>query len=69
MQRTLQIESQGPLLQMQWTHIFDMQKARRAIFFGIHRDHSRNVSCEGLRDAGFRAEHVDGDDPRPDATG
>ena len=34
---------------------------RRAIFFGIHRDHSRQV-CEGLRGLGIRAEHVDGTD-------
>ena len=34
---------------------------RPAIFFGIHRDHSRRV-CEGLRAIGVRAEHVDGDD-------
>ena len=37
-------------------------KGKRAIFFGIHRDHSRRV-CAGLRDQGIRAEHVDGDDP------
>ena len=37
-------------------------KGKRAIFFGIHRDHSKRV-IQGLRDAGFRAEHVDGDDP------
>ena len=37
-------------------------KGKRAIFFGIHRDHSRRV-CEGLRSQGFKAEHVDGDDP------
>ena len=34
---------------------------RRAIFFGIHRQHSRDV-CSELRDRGVRAEHVDGDD-------
>ena len=37
-------------------------KGKRAIFFGIHRDHSRKV-CAGLRERGVRAEHVDGDDP------
>ena len=37
-------------------------QGRPAIFFGIHRDHSRRV-CEGLRAAGVRAAHVDGDDP------
>ena len=37
-------------------------KGKRAIFFAIHRDHSRRV-CEGLRSQGIRAEHVDGDDP------
>ena len=37
-------------------------KGKRAIFFGIHRNHSRQV-CEGLRNQGIRAEHVDGDDP------
>ena len=35
---------------------------KRAIFFGIHRDHSRRV-CASLRELGIRAEHVDGDDP------
>ena len=35
---------------------------KRAIFFGVHRDHSRRV-CESLRARGVRAEHVDGDDP------
>ena len=37
-------------------------KGKRAIFFGIHRSHSKQV-CEGLRARGVRAEHVDGDDP------
>ena len=37
-------------------------KGKRAIFFGIHRNHSKQV-CEGLRARGVRAEHVDGDDP------
>ena len=37
-------------------------KGRRAIFFGVHRDHSKRV-CAGLRELGVRAEHVDGDDP------
>ena len=37
-------------------------KGRPAIFFGVHRDHSRRV-CAGLREHGVRAEHVDGDDP------
>ena len=40
---------------------------RRAIFFGIHRQHSRDV-CADLRSRGVRAEHVDGDDP-PRASG
>ena len=35
---------------------------RRAIFFGIHREHSRKV-CEGLRAKGVRAAHVDATDP------
>lgn len=34
---------------------------KRAIFFGIHRSHSKLV-CEGLRAIGVRAEHVDGTD-------
>ena len=34
---------------------------RRAIFFGITREHSRQV-CAALRAAGVAAEHVDGDD-------
>ena len=34
---------------------------RRAIFFGIHRQHSRDV-CAELRSRGVRAEHVDGND-------
>ena len=37
-------------------------KGKRAIFFGVHRDHSKRV-CAGLREVGIRAEHVDGDDP------
>ena len=37
---------------------------KRAIFFGVHRDHSRRV-CEELRKRGVRAEHVDGKDPIP----
>ena len=39
---------------------------RRAIFFGIHRDHSRRV-CEGLRANGIRAAHVDGTDSNAQA--
>ena len=35
---------------------------RPAIFFGVHREHSRSV-CRGLQEIGVRAEHVDGDDP------
>lgn len=35
---------------------------RPAIFFGIHRNHSKRV-CAELRERGVRAEHVDGDDP------
>ena len=34
---------------------------RRAIFFGIHRQHSRDV-CAELQARGVRAAHVDGDD-------
>ena len=34
---------------------------KRAIFFGVHRDHSKRV-CASLREIGVRAEHVDGDD-------
>ena len=37
-------------------------RGRRAIFFGIHRDHSRLVANE-LRHRGVAAEHVDGTDP------
>ena len=36
-------------------------RGKRAIFFGVHREHSRKV-CEGLRELGIRAEHVDGTD-------
>ena len=36
-------------------------RGKKAIFFGIHRDHSRRV-CEALRQRGVRAEHVDGED-------
>ena len=35
---------------------------KRAIFFGVHTGHSKRV-CEGLRERGVRAEHVDGTDP------
>ena len=35
---------------------------KRAIFFGVHTDHSKKV-CAGLRERGVRAEHVDGTDP------
>ena len=40
-----------------------MQYARgkQAIFFGVHRDHSRRV-CAELRQRGVSAEHVDGED-------
>ena len=34
---------------------------RPAIFFGVHRDHSKRVTA-GLREVGVRAEHVDGED-------
>ena len=34
---------------------------KRAIFFGIHRDHSKKV-CAGLQAVGVRAAHVDGTD-------
>ena len=36
-------------------------KGKKAIFFGIHTDHSRRV-CTKLREHGVRAEHVDGKD-------
>ena len=36
-------------------------KGRKAIFFGIHIDHSKQV-CAALRARGVRAEHVDGTD-------
>ena len=39
----------------------DYAMGRRAIFFGIHTRHSREV-CDGLRARGVRAEHVDGTD-------
>ena len=35
---------------------------KRAIFFGVHTGHSKRV-CDGLRERGVRAEHVDGTDP------
>ena len=35
---------------------------KRAIFFGVHTGHSKRV-CEGLRERGVRAEHVEGTDP------
>ena len=37
-------------------------KGMRAIFFGVHTDHSKRV-CAALRELGVRAEHVDGNDP------
>ena len=37
-------------------------KGKKAIFFAIHRDHSRKI-CAGLRASGVNAEHCDGDDP------
>ena len=47
-------------------------KGKRAIFFGIHRSHSKQV-CEGLRARGVRAEHVErrrpAGAPRPDHAG
>ena len=52
----------GPVVASAVDAYIRYSKGKRAIFFGIHRDHSRRV-CEGLRNAGFRAEHVDGDDP------
>ena len=36
-------------------------RGKKAIFFGVHREHSRQVARE-LRERGVRAEHVDGDD-------
>ena len=35
--------------------------AQKAIFFGVHRDHSRRVAAR-FNQHGIRAEHVDGDD-------
>ena len=34
---------------------------KRTIFFGVHTGHSKRV-CEGLRERGVKAEHVDGTD-------
>ena len=39
----------------------DYARGKRAIFFGIHTEHSRLV-CEGLQQRGIRAMHVDGKD-------
>ena len=39
----------------------DYAHGKRAIFFGIHTGHSKQV-CEGLRARGVRAVHVDGTD-------
>ena len=39
----------------------DYARGKRAIFFGVHTNHSRQV-CEGLRAHGIRAAHVDGTD-------
>ena len=60
--KDLTIRVTGPVVASAVDAYIRYAKGKRAIFFGIHRDHSRRV-CEGLRNAGFRAEHVDGDDP------
>ena len=48
---------------LRWMLISVILKASGLSSFGIHRDHSRGVSVKVYGNAGFRAEHVDGDDP------